>query len=611
MDHDILDNENFKKWFGASRMLDDDGQPLVLYHGTTSEFYTFDLNKGNNESFAGLGFYFSSSPDDAQYNYASLNGPDFSSKRQKFIEDIESYADIIDKDDYDEDEINESVNNFKEFINELVDSHYNYVEKVQQIQNFISDNALLLINDSKLLEEMFYTLVQQKNDGVVHSVYLKIEKPFYLEKQEWEKEFILGDEIHEIFSQFIQENENSQSIISHLLENLQYYAQCETESQLSIDKSSFFEIIEVDLDDLNDMDEDEFNDSHSYTKVLVQKLSEYWDEHIGEDEYLMGSFEDNDIVTKFKDFLKNRYGHHFSGRDYESIDSLEHYDDIVNAEKLFNDVQNNLSFLYDYSNEGISSSGVFFDFIYSLGFDGIIMNANRFQNMQYVEDTQHYIVREPNQIKLADGLNTQFSKENDDIRFKKVMVKPSLSISAEEAFSTIENFHLAFPNLSYTRIFQTQKDIEKYTKTKDKVAGIYTTENNKPFVGVVLENIHSKQQLENVLLHEHLGHASLREILDSEYEKTMLNIFKYMERKNIITYNSEWNKKDKIEIAEEFFANSMENKNEHTSTLISKVKIAIGKIIRSVFPNMPFMSSDLVSLQEKSHNFSKKEKLKK
>lgn len=44
----------FWKWFGDSNVVDEDGQPLVVYHGTTHDFTKFDQSKGD------LGWHFGS-----------------------------------------------------------------------------------------------------------------------------------------------------------------------------------------------------------------------------------------------------------------------------------------------------------------------------------------------------------------------------------------------------------------------------------------------------------------------------------------------------------------------------------------------------------------------
>jgi hypothetical protein len=41
--------ENFWKWFGNSRVVDEQGRPLVVYHGTSASFNELDLNMSNNQ----------------------------------------------------------------------------------------------------------------------------------------------------------------------------------------------------------------------------------------------------------------------------------------------------------------------------------------------------------------------------------------------------------------------------------------------------------------------------------------------------------------------------------------------------------------------------------
>lgn len=52
---------NFYKWFGDSKVVDEQGRPLVVYHGTSSKFDTFNIDEsGKNTGTAiyGQGFYF-------------------------------------------------------------------------------------------------------------------------------------------------------------------------------------------------------------------------------------------------------------------------------------------------------------------------------------------------------------------------------------------------------------------------------------------------------------------------------------------------------------------------------------------------------------------------
>lgn len=59
--------ENFYRWFGDSKVVDEQGRPLVVYHGTSEEFNTFDKSKiGKNYSKLGGGFYFTNQQREAK-----------------------------------------------------------------------------------------------------------------------------------------------------------------------------------------------------------------------------------------------------------------------------------------------------------------------------------------------------------------------------------------------------------------------------------------------------------------------------------------------------------------------------------------------------------------
>ncbi len=54
-------NDNFWKWFGNSKVVNPDGSPMVVYHGTSGDFGEFDKKKigtQNDYGFMGAGFYF-------------------------------------------------------------------------------------------------------------------------------------------------------------------------------------------------------------------------------------------------------------------------------------------------------------------------------------------------------------------------------------------------------------------------------------------------------------------------------------------------------------------------------------------------------------------------
>lgn len=70
----------FRKWFGNSVIVDSEGEPLVVYHGTSADFAVFDDSKAGstsgNTGFLGRGFYFSKDPARASGYAGATRKPD-------------------------------------------------------------------------------------------------------------------------------------------------------------------------------------------------------------------------------------------------------------------------------------------------------------------------------------------------------------------------------------------------------------------------------------------------------------------------------------------------------------------------------------------------------
>ena len=59
----VTDNPNFKKWFGDSKIVDNTGKPLKMYHGAKSDIGpVFQMYRG----MLGTGAYFTSNPSEAE-----------------------------------------------------------------------------------------------------------------------------------------------------------------------------------------------------------------------------------------------------------------------------------------------------------------------------------------------------------------------------------------------------------------------------------------------------------------------------------------------------------------------------------------------------------------
>ena len=79
------------EFFKESKARDEDGNLVVVHHGTVREFYTFDREYGNAEGNMGKGFYFTNSIEDVENNYANVDGADLTSKIEREADILEGY----------------------------------------------------------------------------------------------------------------------------------------------------------------------------------------------------------------------------------------------------------------------------------------------------------------------------------------------------------------------------------------------------------------------------------------------------------------------------------------------------------------------------------------
>lgn len=81
------ESEAFQNFFKDSKVADEAGNPIVMNHGTTHNFEEFTTERANIENDMGKGFYFSSSLDDVDINYAG-EGPDLTNRITQLAERV-------------------------------------------------------------------------------------------------------------------------------------------------------------------------------------------------------------------------------------------------------------------------------------------------------------------------------------------------------------------------------------------------------------------------------------------------------------------------------------------------------------------------------------------
>lgn len=164
----LLDDPAFQKFFGDSKIVEDDGIPQEVYHGTFNNFQEF--RNGSVEGYLGDAYYFTNDAHDAS-TYASSDGPDPQVK-------IDRLSDTLyEIDDWWEfrDELAEVTGKKDWEIEEIID---------QQTEMPPIDILEALLPTSELKKAFIMKLLGWENEGVVMPVYLRIEEPVRLGRAE-------------------------------------------------------------------------------------------------------------------------------------------------------------------------------------------------------------------------------------------------------------------------------------------------------------------------------------------------------------------------------------------------------------------------------------------
>ena len=92
----VTENPNFKAWFGDSKVVDEDGKPLVVYHGTRGNVEAFDTGRVKERFPHSEGLYFISNPKAASvYADSVQNAAENFNPASKFGRPVEEGANVV------------------------------------------------------------------------------------------------------------------------------------------------------------------------------------------------------------------------------------------------------------------------------------------------------------------------------------------------------------------------------------------------------------------------------------------------------------------------------------------------------------------------------------
>ncbi len=525
--------ENFIQWFADSKVTHDDGEPIILYHGTTHDFSEFDTSYHWQESFIGAGFYFTNSLDDASDNYANIKGPDIKNKIENRLDELtdcdsEFYANLFDLD----------------------------VEVIESMDE----------------EELDYKIHKQvmkelggNNDGNVMPVFLKIEKPLILDLNDgthfdWNVEMDGNAiELQSIFEKVVKQNED--------LEDIDY-----------IDPHILYEEVkeEILVANINDVEdllvflEEEHHDCQSFKdeneeefELFFQQLKEALIDHYGAETITLEieegfSGELYDFMEFFKEYLdekcclpRDETAESMIFRIHEQIGLETFCDYTINVQKLKKSIEDIEQFTYlDYKETGdmFQLADVLNQFARENNYDGIIMTPfeTHFSNMKHIDDlTRHYIVFDPNQIKSAIGNTGEYSLDINDICHRlKPQIQNREKINKKDFDNIVQEFENYF-NIKVEKENIKDGTVKGYTKS----GIIYVNENS----------IENKKDLMETLHHESF-HIGFRERFGNTGKVYLDKAFKLFNKNNGLEdirkrYNLDFSKPaERLKAAEEKIA---------------------------------------------------------
>ena len=161
-----IESPYFKRKFGNTKVTDDDGKPLAVFHGTSGDFDQF--RPGSPEGAFGSAIYTSSSSDDVNVNYATAEGSDIKNRVDQAIDSIDSL------DDFDDDDI--------------LDAAKQYMDRTESTDTELLE-AIKAGDVEKLKDELEPDLIEQlarqqvlgDEAFSVLKTYVNIENPVYLD----------------------------------------------------------------------------------------------------------------------------------------------------------------------------------------------------------------------------------------------------------------------------------------------------------------------------------------------------------------------------------------------------------------------------------------------
>lgn len=612
--------ENFKKWFGTSQIINSSGEPEIVYTGTLSDFTVFDYSKSNNQNFFGKGFYFSSSIEDVNSNYATLKGPDFEIKydkiKENFFRIMEGY-DEFNKEDID---YFISLSNNKSIEQPILSAVQKLLSCIDEVEDYseMTEEEMDLISTKYINDKL-----SVDNQGFIIPAYIKMENPLRVDHDFLEKEEkISGQEFERILSKF----ESLFNFDKSALYNEFYHLFSDINEEYSIEFYEFEEIAENFRHYIFEEDED------TYEEKYLEFINFARD--VFDSDYINITYELNGSLIEFKDRFKRKLqdlGFFNEADNFESlfsekylIEETVYVRDLLKNEDIDMLIMDLFPMDNQFDNDCFIYKGLCAAIFQEMGYDGIIQEAfKEFKTMKNISDAYHYIVFNSNNIKSAIGNNGEYSLTDNDIRYRinyrmQEDYRKKISVNTKDCEKIIKDIKEQYPSSPNIILIKNKLEIDKELLNQHKdilnSSGYYLKENNSVYI--MLENITGRKDFIKTIAHEIFGHMSLQEILKNNYTPFLNKVYDFYDKKGLLEeekkhyssiYGNNFNDINiKAKIAEEKMANVIEEQGFKNFPLKNVIIGAIKNSLRKLLPNIPFGNSDIIYIAQQTHNNLKK-----
>ena len=157
------------EYFKDSKVVNENGDLLVVYHGTHSDFTVFDISKSSSQNALGKGHYFSTSRQDTENHYAKPSGLDTSNWNDTDFKIEEMAMELFDEAGY---SYEDSLTNDAEILSILEDcykkaeEYYAYTNAKIGAYYLNLENPLFVKRGNEVGSIYQYVLVDSKNNVI-------------------------------------------------------------------------------------------------------------------------------------------------------------------------------------------------------------------------------------------------------------------------------------------------------------------------------------------------------------------------------------------------------------------------------------------------------------